>query len=119
MRIQRLSVEMRSVGGCTSVTEVNQRRWNRGVAAPVGQEESRERKAVCERLNSTATDCIQRASPAGEEASSSRKHTAAGLPLNGSAVKASTCDETARRRRRQRHFPFEPVRERQRETKEH
>ena len=94
----------------TSVTEVNQRRWNRGVAAAAaGQEESRERKAVWERLNSVATDCIQRASPAGAEASSSRKHTAAGLPLNGSAVKASTCDETTRRRRRQRHFPFETV----------
>jgi hypothetical protein len=26
-------------------------------------------------------------------AASSRRHTAAGLPLNGSAVKASTCDD--------------------------
>uniref|UniRef100_A0A0A9H8M0 Uncharacterized protein n=1 Tax=Arundo donax TaxID=35708 RepID=A0A0A9H8M0_ARUDO len=70
----------------TSAAGVNHRSWNRG-AAPVA-EESRRRKAVSERLNSAATDCNHRSSAA--LAASSRRHTAAGLPLNGSAVKAST-----------------------------
>ena len=73
----------------TSAAGVNHRSWNRG-AAPAA-EESRRRKAVWERLNSEATDCIHRSSAA--LAASSRRHTAAGLPLNGPAVKASTCDD--------------------------
>lgn len=72
------------------MTGVNHRSWNSGTA-PAAEDFSRRRKAVSEMLNSAATDCIHRSSAA--LAASSRRHTAAGLPLNGSAVKASTCDD--------------------------
>lgn len=74
----------------TSVLGVNHRSPNRGAAA-AAELESRRRKAVWDRLNSVATACIHRASAA--RSASSRTHTDAGLPLNGSAVKASTCDD--------------------------
>jgi hypothetical protein len=45
----------------------------------------RRRKAVSDRCISAATDCIQAGS-----ASASSRQTAAGLPANGLAVKAST-----------------------------
>jgi hypothetical protein len=58
---------------------VNQRNRQRP-ASPAGR-----RKAVSDRFISAATACIQAGS-----ASASSRHTAAGLPANGSAVKAST-----------------------------
>lgn len=76
-------------GGVTSAAGVNHRSWNRGAAAAGDKEPpSSRRKAVSERLNSAATACIQHSS-----AAASRRHTAAGLPLNGPAAKASTCDD--------------------------
>jgi hypothetical protein len=85
----------------TSAAGVNHRSWNLG-AAP--SEASRRRKAVWERLSSTEIACSHRSSAI--LAASSRRHTAAGLPLNGSAVKASTCGDnvnvTAHARRQRR-----------------
>lgn len=71
-------------------------------AAAAELESSRRRKAVWETLNSAATACIHTASTA--RAASSRTHIAAGLPLNASAMKASTCDDDHAGDRESRHM---------------
>ena len=79
----------------TSRTGVNQRIRNSAAPAPVGPE--RAKNAVMGVLNSAATACIHRSSRGSPSspAPSSRRQTAAELPLNGSSVNASTCRDQA------------------------